>query len=109
MSYKKKWFVSPVLKLNPFWFCFLFFFGSNIFLAYGHQNIETNLFIIFYGFLVPIFIFILFRNRISFLKSDEKQKDFVFFGPNLPDPPIYIWISFFFLLLATRFYGLDTI
>jgi hypothetical protein len=111
MSWKQYFFrfLSSANKLNPYWLCFCFFSLSNIFIAYGHGDVEINLFIAFYGIVLPCIFCLYLLNRNTARQDDEKAQIFIKEGGSIPTPPILLCFCFGFLLLLTRFYKLESI
>jgi hypothetical protein len=96
-------------KLDRYWFCFIFFTVSNALLAYGHWDLETNLFIAFYGMLLPGVLFLFFQFRKIAPQTPENTQTFI---PNNYDSiivPNLLWVSFCLFFLITRFYKLESI
>jgi 4-amino-4-deoxy-L-arabinose transferase-like glycosyltransferase len=111
MSWKQYFYrlLNPANKLNPYWLCFCFFSFSNIFIAYGRGDLETNLFVAFYGIVIPgIFCFYLLNQNTTY-QDGEKTQIFLKEGCSVSAPPIPLWFSFGLLLLLTRFYKLESV
>jgi hypothetical protein len=111
MSWKQYFFrlLNLANKLNPYWFCFYFFSLSNVFIAYGYGDLETNLFVAFYGIVIPGIFCLCRLNQNATYQDGEKTQIFSKEGGSVSTPPILLWFAFGFLLLLTRFYKLESI
>ena len=102
-------FLNLANKLNPYWLCFCFFSTSNILIAYGRGDLETNLFVAFYGIIVPCVFSLYLLNRNASFQDGKKRQILIVNDSSISTPSIFLWVSIGICLLATCFYKLESI
>jgi tetratricopeptide (TPR) repeat protein len=89
------------LSFNP-WFFFFIFLISNTFLSFYPFTLQTQLFIVFFGLILPFSAG--FKMVLDF--KIHAQNDF---GEDSFNPPVWLWVLVIFGVIFTRFYHLTTL
>ena len=97
-------------KWNQPWVYFLVFFISNGLIAYEFSGLEEKLFIAFYGILLPFGFYLFFQFRNFSPQTSSKTNLFLSQEDGFSiKPTVFLAIMMSLILLATRFYKLESV